>query len=273
VRRLLPLGLLLAGSLATSSPLLAAHSGGGGHFRSSAPAYRAPVTRSAPAYHPMPMQIYAPRHSVQPGYSTQPRGAQVIHVGPTVTHPTVHHNPIYANPVRRSPDRFARVHGGLIGLPPLTALAAPLIVDIPQLGEIIVPIEVYESVYPLLTSENEVDRERAYTILKEQAEQNPESRVVITLRQSDSPPTPAAYTRGLAALEKDDFDAAIADFTAAIADDPRDYFSYIRRGTAYERKGDAQSAIGDYRKVLTLLDAESGSTYAAKIRKLEKTKK
>ena len=88
-----------------------------------------------------------------------------------------------------------------------------------------------------------------------------------------TPPTPSAYTRGLAALNEGDFDAAIAEFTAAMADDPKDTFSYIRRGTAYENKGDAASAIGDYRKNLKLVDADTGAEYAAKIRKLEKTKK
>lgn len=59
-----------------------------------------------------------------------------------------------------------------------------------------------------------------------------------------------SVTRGLAALDGGDFDAAIAEFTAAIADDPKDTFSYIRRGAAYENKGDAASAISDYRRVL-----------------------
>ena len=61
--------------------------------------------------------------------------------------------------------------------------------------------------------------------------------------------------------------------TAAIADNPKDTFSYIRRGQAYEKKGDAVSAISDYRQVLKLVDADSGAEYAARIRKLEKTKK
>jgi tetratricopeptide (TPR) repeat protein len=86
-----------------------------------------------------------------------------------------------------------------------------------------------------------------------------------------TPEPPSAYTRGKAALAQGDFDRAIAEFTTAIADDPKNPFSYIRRGTAYEQKGDAASAIGDYRKVLKLVDADSGAEYAAKIRKLEKT--
>jgi tetratricopeptide (TPR) repeat protein len=90
---------------------------------------------------------------------------------------------------------------------------------------------------------------------------------------SPTPPTPTAFSRGLAALNEGNFDAAIAEFTAAIAHNPKDTFSYIRRGTAYEKKGDAASAISDYRKVLTLVDADSGAEYAARIRKLEKTKK
>jgi tetratricopeptide (TPR) repeat protein len=92
-----------------------------------------------------------------------------------------------------------------------------------------------------------------------------------------SPPTPLTpwdhRTRGLAALNEGEFDAAIAEFTAEIADDPKNPFAYIRRGTAYEKKGNAASAIGDYRMVLTLVDADTGAEYAAKIRKLKKTKK
>jgi tetratricopeptide (TPR) repeat protein len=88
-----------------------------------------------------------------------------------------------------------------------------------------------------------------------------------------TPPPSSAHARGLVALNEGDFDTAIAEFTTAIADDPKNPFSYIRRGTAYEKKGDAASAIGDYRMVLKLVDADSGAEYAAKIRKLEKTKK
>jgi tetratricopeptide (TPR) repeat protein len=83
----------------------------------------------------------------------------------------------------------------------------------------------------------------------------------------------SAHERGLAALNEGDFDAAIAEFTATINKDPRNTFSYIRRAEAYEKKGDAASAIADYRIVLRLVDDETGAQFAAKIRKLEKTKK
>ena len=100
----------------------------------------------------------------------------------------------------------------------------------------------------------------------------------IGLDPFSDPRTPTAYTRaahekGLAALNEGDLDTAIAEFTTAIAGDPKNPFSYIRRGTAYEKKGDVALAISDYRNVLKLVDAETGAEYAAKIRKLEKTKK
>ena len=88
-----------------------------------------------------------------------------------------------------------------------------------------------------------------------------------------APASPSAHERGLAALDQDDFDAAIAEFTAAINKDPRNTFSYIRRAEAYEKKGDTASAIADYRRVLKLVDDETGDQFAAKIRKPEKTKK
>ena len=88
-----------------------------------------------------------------------------------------------------------------------------------------------------------------------------------------APASPSAHERGLAALDQDDFDAAIAEFTAAIDKDPRNTFSYIRRAEAYEKKGDTASAIADYRRVLKLVDDETGAQFAAKIRKLEETKK
>ena len=95
------------------------------------------------------------------------------------------------------------------------------------------------------------------------------------LREFPDPPAPTRptpYERGLNAFGEGDFDVAIAEFTTAISDDPKDTFSYIKRGSAFEKKGDTASAIADYRKV-KLVDHDIGAEYAAKIRKLEKTKK
>jgi DNA-binding SARP family transcriptional activator len=63
------------------------------------------------------------------------------------------------------------------------------------------------------------------------------------------------------------------EFTAAITVNPKDTFSYVRRAEAYEKKGDPTAAIADYRKVLKLVDDETGAQFADKIRKLAKTKK
>ena len=93
------------------------------------------------------------------------------------------------------------------------------------------------------------------------------------LAPAPAPTPPSPYMSGLAALDRGDFDVAIAEFTNAITNDPKDTFSYIRRATAYEKKGDTASAIADYRKLLKLVDDDTGAEYAAKIRKLEKTKK
>ena len=114
------------------------------------------------------------------------------------------------------------------------------------------------------------DAERA---LQECIDQYPGLWDTLPPAQTPAAATPTSYTRGLDALEQGDFDRAIAEFTTAIADDPKNSFSYIRRGTAYEKKGDTASAISDYRNVLKLVDTDTGAEYAAKIRKLEKTKK
>jgi hypothetical protein len=233
MKKLLLFGLLFAGSFMASSPLMA-RAGGGGYIHSTAPArlvstFRAsPVVRSAPIYRTMPAQVYVPRQYVQPH--------TVIHVEPVHT---MHRSafaapaiPVFANPVRHAPERFVRFRGGTIGLPALTAVSAPIILDLPELGEIVVPQETYVTVYPPLISESEADRDLAFTMLREQAEQNPDSRVAAASPQAPPtaaapPPTPATptpYTRGRAALDQGDFDVAIAEFTTAITDDPKDTF-------------------------------------------------
>jgi hypothetical protein len=89
----------------------------------------------------------------------------------------VSRNPIYANPIRRAPERFVRFHDRTIGVPPLAGLTAPAILDVPDLGEVIVPQDVYTTIYPLLISEDDADRERAFTLLRERAEREPDSLV------------------------------------------------------------------------------------------------
>jgi len=81
-------------------------------------------------------------------------------------------------------------------------------------------------------------------------------------------PSASSYSRGLAALDRGDFDAAIVEFTAAMGNDPADSFPYLKRATAYEKTGDRESAISDYRKALKLVDGESRGEINATIRRL-----
>ncbi|MGY4570536.1 hypothetical protein ACVWY5_003606 [Bradyrhizobium sp. USDA 3256] len=131
--------------------------------------------RSAPVYRAAPVtRVYAPRvQFAHPRYV-----APGIYRKPSVYRPIyVPRNPIYANPMRRAPDRFVRFHGRTIGVPPLAGLTAPAVVDVPDLGEVIVPVDVYTTIYPLLISDDESDRERAFTQLRERAEHDPDSLV------------------------------------------------------------------------------------------------
>jgi Tfp pilus assembly protein PilF len=52
-----------------------------------------------------------------------------------------------------------------------------------------------------------------------------------------------SYNRGVEALEKNEFDQAIADFTEAIRLDPKLALAYHNRGAAYSNKGDNDKPI------------------------------
>jgi hypothetical protein len=171
--------LLLTGSVTVSSACSAR--GGGSYLHVPAVSnYRAVrFVYPASVYRAM-TRAYVPRH--QPRYAAQPRIAPVKTVQRTAFEPR---NPFY-NPVRYAPERFVRIRGGTIGLPALAAVSAPIILDMPQLGEIIVPQETYVIAYPLLISESEADREKAFTMLKEQTERNPDSRVAVASPQASA---------------------------------------------------------------------------------------
>ncbi|MDZ7961221.1 MAG: tetratricopeptide repeat protein [Aulosira sp. DedQUE10] len=58
--------------------------------------------------------------------------------------------------------------------------------------------------------------------------------------------------RGLARLQLQDFEAAMADFSKAIQLDANDYRAYFNRGCACGRKGDNFGALRDFSKVIRL---------------------
>lgn len=66
--------------------------------------------------------------------------------------------------------------------------------------------------------------------------------------------------QGRGALERGDYDSAIADFSEAIAADPKDADAYRDRGLAYSRKGDFDRAIDDETDSV-LLDQKDAVAY------------
>jgi hypothetical protein len=168
MRRLAMAGLVLA------VPSLAMAAGSHGVHTSAptaryAPAVRsAPVMRSAPIYHPTIHQTPHAR-SFTPGRTFQHTPSAGMR------HPGGNH--IFANPVRREVTRHVRFHGGVLALPALVTLGVPVLLDVPGIGEVSVPEETYTSLYPMFSSDDEADRERAYRQLQEQVEHQPESLI------------------------------------------------------------------------------------------------
>jgi hypothetical protein len=83
--------------------------------------------------------------------------------------------------VSRAIARNVPWRGLFIAVPVITALGAPVWLDVPDLGAISVDEQIYiAEIYPLLMSEQEADRERAYIRLKEIAQAQP------TIQETDS---------------------------------------------------------------------------------------
>ena len=61
-----------------------------------------------------------------------------------------------------------------------------------------------------------------------------------------------AYQKGIASLEKQDYDAAVAAFTEAIRVNPKSADAFYKRGSAYARKGDSGKAVADYTEAIRL---------------------
>ncbi|MBD2338553.1 tetratricopeptide repeat protein [Calothrix sp. FACHB-156] len=66
--------------------------------------------------------------------------------------------------------------------------------------------------------------------------------------------------RGLARLQMQDFEAAMADFSKAIQLDVNDYRAYFNRGCACGKKGDNFGALRDFSKVIRL-NPSNGMAY------------
>jgi hypothetical protein len=172
--RLVMAGLVLAvPSLAIAAGTHAVHT--------SAPTHSAPVARSAPVMRSAPISPTM-SHQGHPARSFTPtlqRTHTPVGVRPSYSGSrTVFHtggSRVFANPVRREITRHVRFHGGVLALPALVILGVPVLLDVPALGEVSVSEETYRELYPLLASDDEADRERAYVRLQQQIEREPES--------------------------------------------------------------------------------------------------
>lgn len=183
MRRQACIAILVGAFAFTSTQSLArgggGHSHSGGSYRSSGPVHRAPSYRAAPAYRTPVYRTTSPaRYVPHQHYSTR-HTPTVQHVRtPTVQHVTTFRNPVYAHPVRHVAHHFVSYRGRPVGIPPLLLDDPdPVILDVPELGQITVVQKRYAELYPLLLSNDQADHERAFAQLKEQAEREPESLV------------------------------------------------------------------------------------------------
>jgi hypothetical protein len=176
MRRLVMAGLMFAVPSLAMAGSHAVHSSA--PTARSAPAARsAPVMRSAPISRPMTHQSHQ-EHSFTPPRTLQhtPGDVRPFSSGSR----TVFHTGggrVFANPVRRPITRLVKFHGGVLALPALATLGAPVLLDVPDIGEVSVDEATYAALYPLLISDDEAERERAYVRLREQVERMPESLV------------------------------------------------------------------------------------------------
>jgi tetratricopeptide (TPR) repeat protein len=75
-------------------------------------------------------------------------------------------------------------------------------------------------------------------------------------------PSKAVYDRGSEALNRGDFEAAIANYASAIELDPKNARAYAGRGSAKRLKGDYVGALADLSKSIELDPAIQSSYYA-----------
>lgn len=154
--------------------------------QSYTPRTSTPAARSAPVSRPMIYrQPVQPRAMSVPSQRT-PASDRRFYPSPRTIQPG--EGGKFANPVRRAIAREVRLHGGALGLPALIILGVPVLLDVPDIGEVSVDEETYVTLYPLLTSDDVADRERAFVQLQQQVERSPESLIRATGQISAAPP-------------------------------------------------------------------------------------
>ena len=69
--------------------------------------------------------------------------------------------------------RQVRFHGRLLAVPAVVALGIPVLLDVPDLGEVSIPEDDYSGIYDLLTSDDPADQERAFALLQSMKGEGP----------------------------------------------------------------------------------------------------
>jgi len=73
--------------------------------------------------------------------------------------------------------------------------------------------------------------------------------------------TEAYYNRGLAYYDKGQYDKAISDYTKALEINPRDVEAHNNRGVAYGKKGQYDQAISDFTKAMEINPRQAEACY------------
>lgn len=156
------------------------------NHRSAAPAPRSPGTPAAPSIAPRinltPHERPPIRHSDRPITDTAPAprfgGVQPApNRGPLIRHfntphvdsgiraaPSVVHIP--RRRVHRRIDRHVAFRGAFLAVPAIVYYGVPVVLDVPQLGSVGIPEDLYPEIYDLLVSDDPADRDRALMLLR-----------------------------------------------------------------------------------------------------------
>ena len=101
---------------------------------------------------------------------------RVVGRSPIVREPTSTSNSRVASPslhVKRAIARHVRFHGRLLAIPAVVAIGIPVLLDVPDLGEVNIPEDDYPEIYDLLTSDSAADQEKAFALLQSMKNESP----------------------------------------------------------------------------------------------------
>jgi hypothetical protein len=69
--------------------------------------------------------------------------------------------------------RHVRFHRRPLAVPAVVAIGIPVLLDVPDLGEVRIPEDDYPEIYRLLTSDDAADQEKAFALLQRMKNEGP----------------------------------------------------------------------------------------------------